>query len=108
MAGAFQNFVPDDHKTVTLACTTSSGARQFQTATGQTEAIQLFNAGPDIVHVRLGATSPTASLPSGSTVGDMPIPVGGWVVIPAGDAQYVAGICPTSTATLYITPGRGS
>ena len=101
------NFAPDDHATVTLACTTSTGARQFASVVGQYQAVRLYNAGPDVVHVRFGNASPTATIASGATKGDVPIPVGDIEVFPVGQALFVAGICPTSTATLFITPGEG-
>lgn len=105
---AFNNFIPADNATVTLACTTGSGARQYRTAGDSALSVRIYNAGPDTVYIRLTAATSTATAPSGATVGGMPIPVGDIEVFPCGSSTFVSGICPTSTATLFITPGEGN
>lgn len=104
----FNNFIPFDNGTVTLACSTSSAARQFRDTIDIGLSVRIYNAGPDVAYVRLTNATSTATAASGATKGGMPIPVGDIEVFPTGTALFVSAICPTSTATLFITPGEGS
>lgn len=103
----FGNFIPIDNATVTLACTTSTAARQYRSDIGVGLSVRVYNAGPDVAYVRFTNGTSTATAPSGATKGGMPIPVGDIEVFPTGTSTFVSAICPTSTATLFITPGEG-
>ena len=105
---SFGNFIPADNSTVTLACTTSTGARQFRASIDVGLSVRIYNAGPDVAYVRFTNATSTATAPSGATVGGMPIPVGDIEVFPAGTATFISALCPTSTATLFVTVGEGS
>lgn len=70
--------------------------------------LRFYNAGPDIVcvtwstTVRVDDTAPVVSVTT-----DMAIAVGAIEVFTKADAVTLGYKCPTSTATLYVTPGTG-
>lgn len=94
-------FAPAPADSKTISATTSSAATSFNPA-GQFITARLYNAGPDTVFVEFGGSAVVAAVASG-----MPIPPGQTEVFAIHPIQYIATICPTSTATLYVTPGEG-
>lgn len=106
---AISNFLPADHQSVTLAATVASAARQFRADPSQYDSVRVTNlsTSADLAYVRLGAVSPTASVPAGAVLGDFAVDKGTSIVLPVGQALFIAAICPTATATLVITPGQG-
>lgn len=94
-------FRPGPASTVNLAAGTSTGNVQVQT--GQFYGhVRVFNSGAVTVFIELGnGSGVTAALATG-----MPIAAGTIEVI-ACPFQYIAAITPSSTATIYFTPGEG-
>lgn len=98
-------FVPLPAATVNLSCTTTTG-RVLVSTPGNTspQSWRLYNIGTDTVFFELGDVTVTAALATG-----VPLAPGDCILVTGfKGTNYVAGICPTGTATLYITPGAGS
>jgi hypothetical protein len=94
--------------TVSIAATTTSGNVAISAprpkAAELPGTVRVYNAGPDMVYIGQGATAPTVTSANGT-----PVPVGNTEVFQLlGDTAFVGAICPTSTATVYFTPGQGS
>lgn len=88
-----------------LSATTSSSRTQFNPASGTSSGNQrarIYNAGPDTVFIEFGDSSVAAVVDTG-----VPIPPGAVEVFTVNRCQYMAGICPSSTASIYVTPGEG-
>lgn len=91
-------FSPVQGSTQTVAVTTTSQDKTFQT-TEPSDQVQIYNKGPDDVFVRLGSgqTATTADYPCAPGVS----------IISKGNHLAMALVCPSSTATVYITEGSG-
>ena len=65
----------------------------------------LYNAGAVPAFVSFGLT---ATVPTGSNGGGMPIQAGGTIVVDKGNATTISAITISSTAAVYVTLGHGS
>lgn len=84
---------------VTISGATTSSQVRLDANSPQ---IYVYNAGPDLIYVRWGVNNQTAV----ST--DLPLPVGTLQIFTKGKADTIAGICPSSTASLIIVNGAGN
>lgn len=102
---ADQVFAPAGNTTL-LAATTTSGRVVLS---GTRVNYRVVNNGPDVVFVAQGDATIAAVIPTnGSPASGMLLVVGGVEVFSFVNGNNLAGICPTSTASLYITPGTGN
>jgi hypothetical protein len=79
---------------------------------GAAPQLQIYNAGPNVAFVNVGAAGLVALVPNGATPGDFPVPPNPYptviTVIAGQNDAVLAAICPSGgTATLYISPGTG-
>ncbi len=95
-----QNFKPTGN-TVNIAATTSTANVQI-VSSNKPRQIAVFNSHTAIVYINFGGASVTA------TSSNMPIPANGWIIIDAGQAEYVAALAASSSGTIYFTPGVGA
>ncbi len=101
-------FTPNPTLTLAYASTTSTS-----TAALPTTAIghQLRIKNTDSVNtafINFGLSTVTATIPSGTTPGSMPIGPGETIGISrSADWTHMAVIAVAGTPTVYVTPGRG-
>lgn len=93
--------------TVSIAATVASGVVAISAPRANNPEIpgsmRVYNAGPDMAYIRQGPSATVA------TSVDLPVPAGNTEIFQMlGDTAQVAAICPTSTATIYFTPGQGA
>jgi hypothetical protein len=89
--------------TVSLAVTATTGRVLVQPTTGTTTPhLRLFNSGTAIVFIACGDVTVNATITA-----SMPVAAGTVEIIRCQNANYLAGITSTGTATLYVTPGTG-
>lgn len=101
---------PKDQGTTTLSATTTSGATTVALAISESPQLEITNGGSVPVFVRWGTSAVSAAtVPSGATGGSYPVGPGAKVVvtIDPGTVTHACAITATSTATVYLTPGRG-
>ena len=68
--------------------------------------IVIDNAGPDRIFLNWGTTAANSAAVIASA--KYTVPAGSVQSIKIDpSARFISGICPTSTATVYVTPGRG-
>lgn len=91
--------------TKTLVAGTTTGNISFQSS-NLSAHVRIVNTGTTPAFVEFGESSITATIPSGTATGSMPI-LGGSQVILRARNNFVAAIVSAGTATLYITPGDG-
>lgn len=96
------NFNPAFGKQQAISATTSSSSVTL-TEPGITgcAALCLYNAGSVIAFARWGVGAQTA------TTSDMPLPPGTLQVFNKYDADTVAAITSSGSATVYVMPGQG-
>jgi hypothetical protein len=66
-------------------------------------SLLITNLGPDNVYIELAASSATAVV-----LTSLPVIAGQYILIKRKAHTSIAGICPTSTATVVFTPGDGA
>lgn len=102
-------FAPLGNTILLSGTTTSSRVALTSMATYGGGNYRVLNNGPDIIFVAQGDATVVAVAPTaGSPANGMPIAVGAIEVFNLASGNSLAGICPTSTAALYITGGQGS
>lgn len=97
-------FKPNHAGTVSLAATTtSSNVALLGVGAGSEYQLRIFNAGPATAFIARGDANTVTA-----TTGGYPVPPGAIEVItcPASIA-YVAAICASGSATLYLSTGEG-
>ena len=97
--------------TVSLSAGISTSAIQFKapgTSIATLRRVRVFNGGTVPAFVEFGGSAVTASVPSGSTGGGVPVAPGSIEMFTAAGADYVAAITSSGSATLYLTPGEGA
>lgn len=102
-------FLPLLSDTAKQTATTSSAATALTVpgeggvaATPGARTARVYNAGLVAVFIQFGDSSVVA------TVAKMPIPPGAVEVFTIAGATYFAAITASSTADVYVTPGRGA
>jgi len=101
-------FTPNPTLTLAYASTvTTSTAALPTTATGH--QLRLRNTdSANTAFVNFGNSAVTATIPSGTTPGSMPIGPGETIGITRStDWTHMAIIAAAGTPTVYVTPGRG-
>jgi hypothetical protein len=102
-------FAPVGNTTLLAATTTSGRVTLPSLGNYGGGNYRVFNNGPDIVFVAQGDGTVVAVAPTaGSPANGMPIGIGATEVFNLASGNSLAGICPSSTASLYITGGQGS
>lgn len=102
-------FSPLGNTTLLSGTTTSSRVALTSMATSGGGNYRVYNKGPDEIHVAQGDSTVVAVIPTaGSPANGMIIAVGNTEVFTLALGNNLAGICPTSTASLYITGGQGA
>jgi len=97
-------FLPDKAVTVTVSATTSSsrGAITFAGSKATFPQARVYNAGSVAVFVEFGSSTVAA------TTADMPIAPGAVEVFTLEDGDtHMAAITASSSASVYVTAGRG-
>jgi dihydroxyacetone kinase DhaKLM complex PTS-EIIA-like component DhaM len=104
-----RSFQPTAGATVSISATASSGRHILggqPSSIGSFFQVRVHNYGTDLVFIRFGGSTVTATVAA-----DMPIPAGAievfTVAVPDSLGAYVAAICATDTATVYFTTGAG-
>ncbi len=103
-------FVPNNQGTKSLSVTTTSGSTVVALDLLGATQLEFTNDGSVTVFVRWGLASVgAATVPAGATGGSYPVGPGAKVVVSIGPSEvtHACAITASSTATLYITPGRG-
>lgn len=94
---------------VTLAATAASSRVTVPLVTDSTVpgvenlSLLITNLGPDNVYIEIAASNATAVV-----LTSLPVIAGHEVLIKRKAYTSIAGICPTSTATVVFTPGDGA
>lgn len=102
-----QNFYPDFGALKTLNATTSSSSVNWVAGTPANSNapfspdLYVYNAGAGLAFIRWGVGAQTA------LVTDIPIPPGTVQVFSKFNADTVAAICASGTATVYVITGQG-
>ena len=65
------------------------------------KSVRLVNSGANICHVRIGASTQTA------TTADMPIRAGSEIIVEKGDGEDTVAYISAAGTTLHIQPGEG-
>jgi hypothetical protein len=91
-------FTPSPGGSTTISVTTSTASKTIQ---GQPRQIRLYNSGDVAVFVRWGKGSQSA------VTTDMAIAPGATEAFTKEDADTIAAITASGSATLYITCGTG-
>lgn len=94
-------FIPVGNS-ITLSPTTAANGATLTAPQTAAKIVRVFNAGPDAVRLAFNTTSTAA------TANDIYIPVGVIEIFSKGLSSYVSAICPTSTATVYLSIGEGN
>lgn len=97
-----QPFRPALAGTVSVSATTSTASTSIAAGDVQNPCIRVYNAGTVVAFVTWGAGSATASATTCT-----PIAPGWSEVFYKANADTVAAITATGTATVYFTPGNG-
>jgi hypothetical protein len=100
--------------TIAVAGATSAPSGVQATNTVNATAHRIVNSGSVLVHVAFGEDASTAQtnavIPTGggsNAKNSYAIPAGAMEVITAPANSYWSAITASSTATVYVTPGRG-
>ena len=102
-------FKPEPVSTVNLVATTATSSVKFNDFSSNVNnrvrkrAVRVFNSGAVTAFVEFGGSSVAATLTT-----SMPVAAGQTAIFNAQDASYAAVITPSSTATVYFTPGEGT
>lgn len=96
-------FAPAGLATLKLAATTTSGSTSV-TLDPSSNAVRLYNAGPNAVRVHFSGESGAAVA---ATATDMNIPPNTVEILTKGRAKYLTAITDTGTAALEATDGEG-
>lgn len=99
----------------TRALNTSDGSAanttlDCSTFTANNLLVQADAANTEVCFVRLSAESaPTAVIPAGSTLGDLPLMPGASFMIqnPVSNGTVGVSVVSGAAATIYVTPGEG-
>lgn len=105
MPSAADVFDPMPASTITISVTNSSSATAIpipSTSPGSL-TVRVYNAGAQTVFIKFGLGGAITA----SSTADMPIPNGNTETFSIGASDHIAAITASSTATLYVTPGRG-
>ena len=101
-------FTPANGAGLVFSATTTSSTQAFVAGDGSNGIsgtncgnVLFYNAGTDLVFVRVGVGSQTA------TNADTPIASGAYLLLSKFDATYAAVIANASTAMVYVMPGEG-
>lgn len=103
-------------KTVVLAGATTSpaGIQAPSSGTLSTNQFRFYNAGAVLVHIAAGVDADTAqtnaAIPTGSGANSklsFPLHPGAEKVMTFPKDSYFSAITPSSTASVYVTPGEG-
>lgn len=103
----YKRFTPNGDS-VTLAADTVSDRVTVPLVTDSTvpgvdnSSLLITNLGPDHVYIKTAASSATAVV-----LTSLPVVAGSQILIKRNAHTSIAGICPTSTATVIFTPGDG-
>ena len=98
-------FMGNTSSTVSISVSSSSGRVQIQTQLSNA-AVRVMNNGTATAWITFGGDSVTATIPSGSTGGGIPIGPGVTEVLRL-PSTHVAAIAAGSTGSIYFTPGEG-
>lgn len=91
--------------TVNVSASTTSGRVKFDNIAGtglKSQNVRIFNSAAVVAFVELGDVTVTAALATG-----IPIAPNAAVILNAQGATHMAVILPSSTGTVYATPGEG-
>lgn len=98
--------------TAAIAATQASGSATLFTSKGVGTNVMVYNEGPDLAFVKLGASGGSVTVPSTTGTGGTPVPVGFFGLTISRDANVDTtcyAICKTGeTATVYFTVGNGT
>ena len=97
--------------TAAIEATQASGSATLFTQNGVGTNVMVYNAGPDLAFVKVGASSGSVTVPGTDGTGGTPVPPGffGMTISRDPNADTTAyAICNTGEkATVYFTVGNG-
>ena len=98
--------------TAKISATQTSGSASLFTQNGVGTNVMVYNAGPDIAYVKLGASGGSVTVPTTAGTGGTPVPVGFYGLTISRDANNdttAYAICESGgTAIVYFTVGNGT
>ena len=102
MANDVTTFVPSGN-TVAIAASTVSGSVTLPAGAALSGInVRVYNDGPSLAFIKIGAGSATASLTS------IPLPAGAVEILSKATNDTFAVVTLSSTANVYFTPGNGN
>ena len=100
-------FTPEVQATVSITCAVTTANVSLGAKPSRAVRVKNVDA-TNIAYVNFGSSSVTATVPSGSTGGSVPIGAGETAGFSLGPGQtYAAAICTAGTPLVFFTPGDG-
>jgi hypothetical protein len=101
-------FAPVGNTTLLSGTTSSSRVALPLMGTYGGGNYRVYNDGPDKIFIAQGDATVVAVIPTaGNPANGMAVGIGATEVFNLASGNSLAGICPNSTASLYITGGQG-
>lgn len=97
--------------TAVVSATTVSGSATLLTTNGVGTNVLVYNAGPDLAFVKVGASGGTVLAANALGTGGIPVPVGFYGLTISRDANTdnaAYAITASGTASVYFTIGNGT